>query len=106
MKILHTSDWHLGRSLYSKTDRREEHIAFLNWLLDTIKKESIELLLIAGDIFDTSTPSSFCQKQYFDFLVNVVQSGCNHIVVVGGNHDSPSLLNARKGILEIGRAHV
>jgi exonuclease SbcD len=99
MRILHTSDWHLGRALYSKTDRKEEHIAFLEWLLDTIKKESIDVLLVAGDIFDTATPGSTSQKLYYDFLIKVIQTGCKEIVVVGGNHDSPSLLNAPKEIL-------
>jgi exonuclease SbcD len=51
MKILHTSDWHLGRTLYSKKERQEEHTAFLEWLLKTINENSIDLLLIAGDIF-------------------------------------------------------
>ncbi|MBU6159179.1 MAG: exonuclease SbcCD subunit D C-terminal domain-containing protein [Bacteroidetes bacterium] len=99
MRILHTSDWHLGRALYSKTDRKEEHIAFLEWLLDTIKNESIDVLLVAGDIFDTATPGSTSQKLYYDFLIKVIQTGCKDIVIVGGNHDSPSLLNAPKEIL-------
>lgn len=62
MKILHTSDWHLGRTLYSKKERQEEHTAFLAWLLDTIKENAIDLLLIAGDVFDTASPSSTAQK--------------------------------------------
>lgn len=99
MKILHTSDWHLGRTLYAKKERQEEHIAFFEWLLKTIKENEVELLLIAGDIFDTAAPSSSAQKMYYDFLINVKSSGCTHVVVVGGNHDSPSFLNAPKDIL-------
>lgn len=99
MKILHTSDWHLGRTLYAKKERQEEHIAFFEWLLKTIKENGVELLLIAGDIFDTAAPSSSAQKMYYDFLINVRTSGCTHVVVVGGNHDSPSFLNAPKDIL-------
>lgn len=99
MKILHTSDWHLGRTLYSKKDRQEEHAAFLEWLLKTIKKESIDILLIAGDIFDTASPSSTSQKMYYDFLIQVRTAGCENLIVVGGNHDSPSFLNAPKDIL-------
>lgn len=99
MKILHTSDWHLGRTLYSKKERQEEHTLFLEWLLKTIKDNSIDLLVIAGDIFDTASPSSTSQKMYYDFLIKVRNSGCENVIVVGGNHDSPSFLNAPKDIL-------
>lgn len=99
MKILHTSDWHLGRTLYSKKERQEEHKAFLEWLLKTIKENSIDILLIAGDIFDTASPSTTSQRMYYDFLVKVKTMGCENVIVVGGNHDSPSFLNAPKDIL-------
>jgi DNA repair protein SbcD/Mre11 len=99
MKILHTSDWHLGRTLYSKKERTEEHKAFLNWLLQTIAEHQIDVLIIAGDIFDTASPNHSSQKLYYDFLVKVQQQGCQHVVVVGGNHDSPSFLNAPKDVL-------
>lgn len=99
MKILHTSDWHLGRTLYSKKDRQMEHAAFLEWLLATIKENAIDLLLIAGDIFDTASPSNASQKMYYEFLTKVRTVGCENVIVVGGNHDSPSFLNAPKDIL-------
>ena len=99
MKILHTSDWHLGRTLYSKKERQEEHIAFLDWLFKTIKENSIDLLLIAGYVFDTASPNTTSQKMYYNFLVNVRMAGCETVIVVGGNHDSPSFLNAPKDIL-------
>ena len=98
MKILHTSDWHLGRSLYGKK-RYEEFSAFLNWLIDTIHKESIDVLLIAGDIFDTTTPGTRAQALYYQFLCQVASSCCRHIVIIAGNHDSPSFLNAPKELL-------
>jgi DNA repair protein SbcD/Mre11 len=99
MKLLHTSDWHLGRTLYSKKERQEEHVAFLKWLLQTIQEDNIDILLIAGDIFDTASPSSSSQKIYYDFLIQVRNSGCKQVIVLGGNHDSPSFLNAPKEIL-------
>lgn len=99
MKILHTSDWHLGRSLYGKKDRYDEHQAFLYWLLEIIDKEQIDILLIAGDIFDTAFPNNTTQKMYYDFLVSAIKTGCRHIIVIGGNHDSPSFLNAPRDIL-------
>ncbi len=99
MRILHTSDWHLGRTLYAKKERTEEHKAFLSWLITTIQAQKIDLLLVAGDIFDTASPSSTSQKMYYDFLINIKHTDCKNVVVVGGNHDSPSFLNAPKAIL-------
>lgn len=98
MKILHSSDWHLGRTLYGRK-RYEEFSAFLNWLLRTIEKEKIDSLLIAGDVFDTSTPGNRAQELYYRFLCRVAASCCRHVVVVAGNHDSPSFLNAPKELL-------
>jgi len=99
MKLLHTSDWHLGRMLYSKKERQEEHTQFLEWLLDTIRENRIDVLLVAGDIFDTVSPANSSQKMYYDFLLKVRKSGCQNMVIIGGNHDSPSFLNAPKDIL-------
>ncbi len=99
MKILHTADWHLGKIFYSKKERQEEHTKFLDWLLNIIKENSIELVIIAGDIFDTTSPSSSSQKMYYTFLAKLKKVGCKNVIVVGGNHDSPSLLNAPKDIL-------
>jgi exonuclease SbcD len=106
MKILHTADWHLGRSLYAKKERHEEHTAFFEWLIKTIQEKQIDLLLIAGDVFDTSAPSSTCQKLYYDLLIQVLKAGCKSVVVVGGNHDSPSFLNAPKVALAALNIHV
>ena len=99
MKLLHTSDWHLGRMLYSKKEQQYEHAAFLLWLLHTITENKVDLLIVAGDIFDNASPGSASQKMYYDFLLKVRNSGCRHVVVVGGNHDSPSFLNAPKAVL-------
>ncbi|MBF0266196.1 MAG: exonuclease SbcCD subunit D C-terminal domain-containing protein [Gammaproteobacteria bacterium] len=98
MKFLHTSDWHLGRALYGRK-RYEEFELFLNWLLETIEKQKIDALLVAGDIFDTSTPSNRAQQLYYRFLINVAKSHCQHVVVIAGNHDSPSFLGAPKELL-------
>lgn len=99
MKILHTSDWHLGRSLYGRK-RYREYAAFLDWLLDTIKEQGVEVLLVAGDIFDTSTPTNRAQELYYRFLCRVAASCCRHVLIIGGNHDSPSFLNAPKRLLK------
>lgn len=98
MKILHTSDWHLGRTLYGRK-RYEEFSAFLDWLSQTIEDEQVDALLVAGDIFDTTTPSNRAQELYYRFLCHVAASCCRHIVVIAGNHDSPSFLDAPKQLL-------
>ena len=101
MKLLHTSDWHLGRMLYSKKERTEEHVLFLEWLLNTIRENAVDILLIVGDVFDSTSPGNTSLKMYYDFLLKVRNCGCKHVVVVGGNHDSPSLLDAPKDILSV-----
>jgi exonuclease SbcD len=98
MKLLHTSDWHLGRLLYSKK-RYDEFEQFLNWLIATIRAEQIDLLIIAGDVFDTTTPSNSAQGLYYSFLREVGNTSCRHVVIVAGNHDSPSFLNAPSALL-------
>ena len=98
MKILHTSDWHLGRSLYGRK-RYDEFSAFLDWLARTIEEKEIDVLLVSGDVFDTSTPSNRAQQLYYQFLCRVSTSCCRHVVVIAGNHDSPSFLNAPKELL-------
>jgi len=105
MKILHTSDWHLGRMLYGQK-RYEEFEAFLKWLNVIIEEQKIDVLLVAGDIFDTTTPSNRAQELYYQFLSRTMMSFCRHVVIIGGNHDSPSLLNAPKDLLKALNVHV
>ncbi|MDO9034721.1 MAG: exonuclease SbcCD subunit D C-terminal domain-containing protein [Methanoregula sp.] len=98
MKILHTSDWHLGHTLYGKK-RYEEFESFLNWLIECITTEHIDVVLISGDIFDNSNPGIRAIELYFDFLGRIATSDCQHLIVTAGNHDSPALLNAPKELL-------
>ena len=105
MRVLHTSDWHIGRTLYGKK-RYEEFEAFLTWLAETIQQNEIDALLVAGDVFDTSAPSNRAQELYYRFLCQVAASSCRHVVVVAGNHDSPSFLNAPKELLKALDIHV
>lgn len=105
MKVLHTSDWHIGRTLYGRK-RYEEFEAFLTWLAETIQQEEVDALLVAGDVFDTSAPSNRAQELYYRFLCRVAASSCRHVVVIAGNHDSPSFLNAPKELLRALDVHV
>ena len=103
MKIIHTSDWHLGARLHEE-DRCAEHQAFLAWLLERVKAEKPDVLVIAGDVFDVKAPSPAAQQMYYRFLADVARSGaCRRVVVTAGNHDSSKLLAAPAAVLgEIG----
>ncbi|MFT7606910.1 MAG: exonuclease SbcD [Saprospiraceae bacterium] len=105
MKIIHTADWHLGQKfLYN--DRESEHARALEWLKELIITEEVEALIVAGDIFDIGSPPNYAQSLYYNFLVSLQNTGCRHIVIVGGNHDSPSMLNAPKDVLRALNIHV
>ncbi|WP_340677301.1 exonuclease subunit SbcD [Paraglaciecola sp.] len=97
MKLLHTSDWHLGQSFFTKS-RKDEHQAFINWLLKQVELEQIDVVIIAGDIFDTGTPPSYARELYNQFVVDLQNLKCV-LVVLGGNHDSVSTLNESKQLL-------
>ncbi len=105
MKLLHTSDWHLGRALYNRK-RYDEYEAFLTWLAGIIERENVDVVLIAGDVFDNSTPSNYAQELYYRFLCRVAATANRHVVIIAGNHDSPSFLNAPKDLLKFLNIHV
>lgn len=97
MRILHTSDWHLGQHFMGKT-RQAEHRAWCDWLVHTVVAQQADALIIAGDIFDTGTPPSYAREQYNDFIVQMHATGCQ-LVILAGNHDSVAMLNESKGLL-------
>ena len=97
MRILHTSDWHLGQNFYSKS-REAEHQAFLDWLLETAQTHQVDAIIVAGDVFDTGSPPSYARTLYNRFVVNLQQTGC-HLVVLAGNHDSVATLNESRDIM-------
>ena len=101
MRLLHTSDWHLGQTLRD-FDRSYEHQCFLHWLLDTLETEQIDALLIAGDIFDNPNPSADAQKQYYHFLTEAKRRLPQlDIVIIAGNHDSAGRLEAPASLLQV-----
>ena len=105
LTLLHTSDWHLGRRLYGKP-RYDEFKQFLDWQLQTLREQKVDVLLIAGDIFDTTAPSNQAQNLYYDFLSQVCDTDCRHVVIVAGNHDSASFLEAPKQLLKSFNIHI
>jgi len=106
MKLLHTSDWHLGQSL-NQFERGFEHAQFFSWLLDTLEAEQVDTLLIAGDVFDNTNPSSASQSQLYKFLTQA-RVRVPHLVIVmmAGNHDSPGRMEAPAPFLSLLNAYV
>ena len=100
MKIISTSDWHLG-NLFHGNDRLPEHRHFLNWLLSQITTHKPDALLVAGDIFDNGNPSAAAQRTYYEFLADATQACPDMtIVITAGNHDSSNRLEAPRPLLE------
>ena len=98
MKFIHTADWHLGNMMHD-IDRTRETATFLEWLKTEIATVGAEVLVIAGDIFDVVNPSNAAKTQYYRFLASLLATKCSNVVVVGGNHDSGSLLDAPAEVL-------
>ncbi|MEQ2025250.1 exonuclease subunit SbcD [Xenorhabdus szentirmaii] len=97
MRIIHTSDWHLGQYFFTKT-RAAEHKSFLQWIIQQIIQHQVDALIIAGDIFDTGSPPSYARELYNKFIVDLQPTGCQ-LIVLGGNHDSVATLNESKALL-------
>lgn len=97
MKILHTADWHIGKKLH-KHYLYEDFDLFINWLIKLITDKEIEAVLISGDVFDLANPSAEARKQYYRALLQLRKTNCQ-LIITGGNHDSPSMLDAPKEIL-------
>ncbi|MDR1395497.1 MAG: exonuclease subunit SbcD, partial [Deltaproteobacteria bacterium] len=106
LTVIHTSDWHLGRSLYKIRSRNPEMIQFLAWLTEVIEAESADVLLAAGDIFDSTAPSVQSQQIYYNFLERVKKTSCHNLVLIGGNHDSAAFLSAPEKLLKIFHIYV
>jgi len=97
MKILHTSDWHLGQHFMGKS-RKNEHKALITWLFECVEVRAIDVVIIAGDIFDTGSPPSYARELYNQLVLGLHQRGCQ-LVIVAGNHDSVSMLNESRSLL-------
>ena len=97
--VCHTSDWHLGRTLHGASFDRA-HASFLRWLADTIVARSVDVLLVAGDVFDRSVPSAQAEELFYGFLADVrARSAKTKVVVIAGNHDGPTRLAAPSPVL-------
>lgn len=97
MRLIHTSDWHLGQYFFTKS-RAPEHQAFLDWLVLQVEIHQVDAVIVAGDIFDTGSPPSYARELYNRFIVNLQRTGCQ-LVVLAGNHDSVATLNESRELL-------
>lgn len=107
MRILHTADWHLGKSL-EKRSRIDEQKNFLDDFIEIAKENNIDLVIIAGDIYDSSNPPAIAEKMFYDTLKKISDNGKRLILIIAGNHDNPERLVAsaplarEHGIIMIG----
>lgn len=106
IRILHTADWHLGQTFFGY-DRVEEHVHFLQWLARELKENKIDVLLVAGDVFDVSNPSAASQRMFYHFIRQVTEENPKlQLVVVAGNHDSAARLEAPVPLLQEMRTEI
>jgi exonuclease SbcD len=100
MKLLHTADWHIGQTFFDY-DRKMEHLQFLEWLRKQVRELSVDVLLVAGDLFDSPNPSAESQKIYYHFLRDITAENPDlQIIIIAGNHDSAARLEAPNPLLE------
>ncbi|WP_046006322.1 exonuclease SbcCD subunit D C-terminal domain-containing protein [Pseudoalteromonas rubra] len=106
MKVLHTSDWHLGQQFYEHS-RHAEHQFFLDWLCNTLTSHQIDVLIVSGDIYHSATPSAMAEQQLYAFIRRAKTDNPNlHIVITAGNHDSANRIETAKPLLSQFDTHV
>jgi exonuclease SbcD len=105
LRVVHTADWHLGHTLYDY-DRSPEHQRFLDWLVLELEQRAVDVLLIAGDVFETANPPVSALRQWYSFLAKATERcPALEIIAIGGNHDSAARLDAPESLLSE-RVHV
>ena len=107
MKLLHTADLHLGQVIYQNYDRNDEHRHFFRQLEQWCQEEQPDALLVSGDVFDIQQPSASVKKTFTDYFVQLHQHCPQmHIVVIAGNHDSASRIQAESSLWKLANAHL
>lgn len=107
MKIIHTSDWHIGQVFNFHYDRQEEHQFFFDQLKKIIEEESPDALLVSGDVFDKSTPGNTSMRFFYDNILELVKAAPDTtFVITSGNHDSSSRLETDNGVWKLHNAHL
>lgn len=93
MRVLHTADWHLGRTLEGRS-RLEEQAQFLDELVEIVDKEKVDVVLMAGDVFDTVNPPAAAEQLFYESMSRLSDKGKRPVLVIAGNHDNPDRLSA------------
>lgn len=101
MKILHTADWHVGRTLRGRS-RADEHRAVLSEIAGIAAGEAVDLVLVCGDLFDSAAPTPEAERIVYQALLELARTGAA-VVVIAGNHDNPRRLQAVEPLLDLGR---
>ncbi len=91
LNVLHTSDWHLGCTLYRRS-RHGQFASFLDWLLEVVRRENVHVLLVAGDVFDGIAPGIRTQELYYGFLASIMETACRHVIIVAETTIRPPFL--------------
>ena len=100
MRILHTSDWHLGKYL-GTSSRLPEQVEFMEELIEIVEKQKIDLIIIAGDIYDTNNPPAEAENLFYNTLIRLSNKGQRPVIIVAGNHDSPERIAAAGALAAI-----
>lgn len=97
MRILHTADWHIGRTIEGR-DRHEEHVQFFDELVRIVEDEKIDAILVAGDVFDSVNPPAKGEELFYETMARLSDSGKRPVIVIAGNHDHPDRLGAARSL--------
>ncbi|CAN5339244.1 exonuclease SbcCD subunit D [soil metagenome] len=101
MRLLHTADWHVGRTVRGRS-RADEHVAVLAEIAGVAARERVDVVLVAGDVFDSAAPTAEAERIVYQALLDLAGTGAT-VVVVAGNHDNPRRLQAVAPVLRLGR---
>ena len=93
MKILHTADWHLGKRL-DRFSRLEEQVLVMNEIVEIADEQKVDMVLIAGDLFDNFNPSVEATELFYKTLKQLSLNGKRPVIAISGNHDSPNFIDA------------
>lgn len=99
MRILHTSDWHLGKTLEGH-DRHDEQVKFCDNLIDIVEENQVDLVLVAGDIYDSYNPPSSAETLFYRTIERLAKGGKRPVFIIAGNHDNPERLESVKPLVE------
>lgn len=104
IRVLHTSDWHIGKTIRGLS-RADEHRAVLDEVADIARKHKVDLVLVAGDVFETAAPTAEAESIAWQALLKLAESA-GHVVVIAGNHDNPRRLEALRELARLGNIHI